>query len=53
MKYFIQNLNFKPLPVFYPSMRIVIKPSVNWPNPQNTVDLVTFTEQIITGKLHF
>ena len=24
-----------------------------WPNPQETVDLVTFTEEIINGKLHF
>ena len=24
-----------------------------WPDPQKTADLVTFTEQIGTGKLHF
>ena len=24
-----------------------------WPNPQETADLVTFTEQIINGKLYF
>ena len=24
-----------------------------WPNPQETVDLVTFTEDILNGKLHF
>ena len=24
-----------------------------WPNPQETADLVTFTEQILNGKLHF
>ena len=24
-----------------------------WPNPQQTVDLVTFAEEIINGKLHF
>ena len=24
-----------------------------WPNPQETVDLVTFTEEIHDGKLHF
>ena len=24
-----------------------------WPNPQETVDLVTFTEEIFNGKLHF
>ena len=24
-----------------------------WPNPQETVDLVTFTEEILNGKLHF
>ena len=24
-----------------------------WPNPQETADLVTFTEEILTGKLHF
>ena len=24
-----------------------------WPNPQKTVDLVTFTEEILNGKLHF
>ena len=24
-----------------------------WPNPQFPVDLVTFTEEILTGKLHF
>ena len=24
-----------------------------WPNPQKTADLVTFTEEILTGKLHF
>ena len=23
------------------------------PNPQKTVDLVTFTEEILNGKLHF
>ena len=24
-----------------------------WPNPQKTADLVTFTEEILSGKLHF
>ena len=24
-----------------------------WPNPQQNVDLVTFAEEIINGKLHF
>ena len=24
-----------------------------WPNPQETEDLVTFTEEIFNGKLHF
>ena len=24
-----------------------------WPNPKETVDLVTFTEEIIKGKLQF
>ena len=24
-----------------------------WPNPQSTADLVTFTEEILNGKLHF
>ena len=24
-----------------------------WPNPQETGDLVTFTEEIVNGKLHF
>ena len=24
-----------------------------WPNPLETVDLVTFTEEILNGKLHF
>ena len=24
-----------------------------WPNPQETVDLVTFTEEILNGKLFF
>ena len=24
-----------------------------WPNQQETVDLVTFTEKILDGKLHF
>ena len=24
-----------------------------WPNPQETADLVTFTGEILTGKLHF
>ena len=24
-----------------------------WPNPQETTDLVTFTEEILSGKLHF
>ena len=24
-----------------------------WPNPQETVDLVKFTEEILKGKLHF
>ena len=24
-----------------------------WPNPQKTADLVTFTEEILNGKLHF
>ena len=24
-----------------------------WPNPQETADLATFTEEILIGKLHF
>ena len=24
-----------------------------WPNPQETADLVIFTEEILNGKLHF
>ena len=24
-----------------------------WPNPQETADLITFTEEILHGKLHF
>ena len=24
-----------------------------WPNPQETAELVTFTEEILNGKLHF
>ena len=24
-----------------------------WPNPQKTADLVTLTEEILNGKLHF
>ena len=24
-----------------------------WPKPQKTVDLVTFSEEILDGKLHF
>ena len=24
-----------------------------WPNPQETADLVAFTEEILNGKLHF
>ena len=24
-----------------------------WPNPQETEDLVTFTEEILNGKHHF
>ena len=24
-----------------------------WPNPQYPADLVTFTEKILNGKLHF
>ena len=24
-----------------------------WPNPQETADLVTFTEEILNGKHHF
>ena len=24
-----------------------------WPNPQKAADLVTFTEEILNGKLHF
>ena len=24
-----------------------------WPNPQETADLVTFTEEVLNGKLHF
>ena len=24
-----------------------------WPNQQETADLVTFTEEILNGKLHF
>ena len=24
-----------------------------WPNPQETPDLVTFTEEILNGTLHF
>ena len=27
--------------------------SVIWPNPEETSDLVTFTEEILNGKLHF
>ena len=27
--------------------------SVMWPNLQETADLVTFTEKILNGKLHF
>ena len=27
--------------------------SVNWPNPQFLVDLVTFTEDVLSEKLHF
>ena len=27
--------------------------SVMWPNPQFSTDLVTFTEEILNGKLHF
>ena len=23
-----------------------------WPNPQETADLVTFTEEVLNGKLH-
>ena len=23
-----------------------------WPNPQETADLITFTEEILNGKLH-
>ena len=26
---------------------------MNGPNPQETADLVTFTEEILNGKLHF
>ena len=24
-----------------------------WPKPQDTADLITFTEEILNGKLHF
>ena len=24
-----------------------------WPDPQETADLITFTEKILNGKLHF
>ena len=24
-----------------------------WPNPQETAELITFTEDILNGKLHF
>ena len=24
-----------------------------WPNPEETADLVTFTEETLNGKLHF
>ena len=24
-----------------------------WPNPHDTTDLVTFTEEILNGKIHF
>ena len=24
-----------------------------WPNPQKTADLVTFTEEVLNGNLHF
>ena len=24
-----------------------------WPNPKETADLVTFTKEILNGKLHF
>ena len=24
-----------------------------WPNPQSLLDLVTFTKEILNGKLHF
>ena len=24
-----------------------------WPNPQETADLVTFTEEVLNGKPHF
>ena len=24
-----------------------------WPNPQETADIVTFTEEVLNGKLHF
>ena len=24
-----------------------------WPNPRETADLVTFTEEILNGKVHF
>ena len=24
-----------------------------WPNPQETEDMVTFTEEILNGKFHF
>ena len=24
-----------------------------WPNPKETADLATFTEEILSGKLHF
>ena len=27
--------------------------SIMWPNPQETTDLVTFTEKVLNGKLHF
>ena len=31
----------------------IMDSSVNGPNPQETADLVTFTEEILNGKLHF
>ena len=24
-----------------------------WPNPQETTDLVSFTEEVLNGKVHF